>query len=80
MFPTGKLREVQTVPATQVEHSLVTIERGEIERPRCVPDEGLLEAIDRLASGEVRVGRVLNPGEVLPVDQPVGHNSQTTLP
>jgi hypothetical protein len=80
MFTTRKLREVQTVPATEVEHSFVTIEPGEIEGSRCAPDEGLLEAIDRLASGEVRVGRVLDPGEVLPADQPVGHSSQTTLP
>jgi len=40
----------------------------------------LLEPIDGLAGREVRVGRVLDAREVLPVDEPVTHNSQITLP
>jgi hypothetical protein len=75
-----QLAEMQTVPAPDVENPLVARQFGEIERPGRRSDGRLLVAIDRLPGREVRVGGVLNSREVSPVDEAVGHNSQTTLP
>jgi hypothetical protein len=80
MRAAGELGEVQTVPAADVEDALVSAQLGEVERPRRRAHRRRLEAVDRLAGREVRVGSVLNAGEISPVDKPVGHSSQTTLP
>ena len=71
---------MDSVPATDIEHAFVAAQLRQVKSPNRVANGRVLEAIERLTGGEVRVRGVLNSGEVSPVDEPIGHSSQTTLP